>query len=58
MDIIALIGLSIIILYIFNEFLKYNDLDPTEFSIVYIVFTLFVCLALFLPNGMKNALFK
>lgn len=48
MDLIALIGISVIFFYFLNEVLKYNNLDPMEFSIVYIVYILFVSLALFL----------
>lgn len=51
MDLIALIGISAILFYVFNEVLKYNNLDPMEFSIVYIVYILFVLLALFLPKN-------
>lgn len=51
MDLIALIGISIIFFYIFNQVLKYNNLDPMEFSIVYILYFLFVLLALFLPKN-------
>ena len=50
MDIIALIGITVILFYIVNEFLKYHDLDPMDFSIIYIVYFLFVLLALLLPN--------
>lgn len=50
MDLIALVGISIILFYVFNEVLKYNNLDPMEFSIVYIVYFLFVSLALFSPQ--------
>ena len=51
MDLIALVGISVILFYVFNEMLKYNNLDPMDFSIVYIVYILFVSLALFLPNN-------
>lgn len=51
MDFIALIGISVILFYVFNEVLKYNSLDPMEFSIVYIVYIIFVFLAFFLPKN-------
>lgn len=51
MDLIAIIGISVILFYVFNEVLKYNNLDPMEFSIVYIVYILFVSLTLFLPKN-------
>lgn len=50
MDIIAVIGISIILLYVSTEVLKYNRLEPMDFSIIYIVYVLFVCLALITPN--------
>lgn len=54
MDIIAVIGISVILFYIFNEILKHNDLEPMEFSIVYIIYAMFIILFLLLPNGVKN----
>lgn len=53
MDIIAIIGFTIILFYISNEFLRYHGLEPMDFSVVYIVYFLFLGLAIFLPNGIK-----
>lgn len=50
MDLIALIGMSVILFYISNEVLKYNNFDPMEFNIVYIVYALFISLAILLPK--------
>ena len=49
-DYIALIGITVIIFYIFGEVLKYNDLEPMDFSIFYIIYILFTGLIVFVPN--------
>lgn len=54
MDIIAVVGFTIILFYISNEFFKYHNLEPMDFSIVYIVYFLLLGLAIFLPNGVKK----
>lgn len=54
MDIIAIIGISVIFFYVSSEILKHNNLEPMDFSIIYIVYVLFVGLVLFLPNGVKK----
>jgi len=51
MDIIAVIGFSVILFYITNEILKYNGLNSMDFCVVYIVYILFVTLIYLLPTG-------
>jgi hypothetical protein len=50
MNLFFIIGVSILLFYIFNEFLTHNNFDPMDFSIVYIIYILFVGLAFVLPT--------
>ena len=57
MDIIAIIGISVILFYVSSEIIKHNNLEPMDFSIIYIIYLLFVGLVLFLPNRVKTMKF-
>lgn len=59
MKLIFFIGVSVLLFYIFNNFLTYNDFNPMDFSIVYIIYFFFIGLAIFLPtNIVKLVSFK
>lgn len=54
MDIIALIGTTLIILYIFTEVLKSNNICPYDYSVIYLLAVMFLLLAIFLPNKIRK----